>query len=120
MVLVQILLHRLLYGTPALGILIGICLISIGPRLIGQTIHIYLMFQTYVQEQLWALLPQVTVRSLEIQNQLRTLANSLDIYTALTVIQADSVKQELEAVQTSINKGYKKVHEAVRATNTVF
>ena len=78
------------------------------------------MFWTYIQEWLWALLPQVTVRSLEIQNQLRAFANNLDIYTALTVIQADSVKQELEAVWTSIDKGYKKVHKAVHATNTMF
>ena len=120
MVLVQILLHGLLHGTPALGIFIGLCLISIGPHLIGQVVHLYLMFQTYIQERLWMLLPQVTVSSPEIQNQLRTLANHLEVYTALTVVQTDAVRQELDAIQTSIDKGYRKVHKAVHATNTVF
>jgi hypothetical protein len=78
------------------------------------------MFQTYVQEWLWALLPQVTISSPEVWNQLRALANNFEVYTALMVIQEDVVKQELEAVQTSIDKGYKKVHKAVHATNTVF
>ena len=32
----------------------------------------------------------------------------------------DAVRQELDTIQTSIDKGYKKVHEAVHATNTVF
>ena len=77
------------------------------------------MFWTYIQEQLQALLPQVTVSSPEIQNQLRALTNNLEVYTALMVVQMNMFRQELDTIWISINKGYKKVHKAVHASNTM-